>query len=75
MHKDSIYEIINNLKYELQNALEKNEETYKILIKESYSNFQNIGFKDNRYIKRFEEKFKVEIYHMVNRILNPQFSG
>lgn len=69
MHKESIYEIIKNLKSEEKNALDKNEETYKIMIKDSFSKFQTIGFKNNKYIKKFEEKFKVEIYHIVNSIL------
>jgi hypothetical protein len=49
----------------------KNDETYKIMMKESYTKFQEIGFKNNQYIKKFEEKFKIEIYHIVNSILKP----
>lgn len=57
------------MKIEMDLSLQKNEETHKILIQDTYDKFHKLGFKDNIGVKSIERTFEVEIFNMVHNIL------
>jgi len=71
-HKESLKGILDALKEEQQNELDRIEDHYNKLINDAYTNFKNFGFKNNSGIQIIEEKFKLDTFNMMNEILNPK---
>lgn len=68
-HYDAIKDIIKDLKINQQNEIDKNEENHKLLMKESYAKFQQLGFKNNKKIESIEKNFKIGIYMFINSFM------
>jgi hypothetical protein len=70
-HKESIQGIIDSLKEEQEHELDRIEDHYNKLIVEAQSNFKNYGFKNNPGVQLIEEKFKLDMYNLINSVLIP----
>lgn len=70
-HQESINLIIENLKEEKQQELERMEEHYQNVIEEAISNFKFSGLKNNSGIQLIEEKFKLEFFNLVSDVIMP----
>jgi len=71
-HKDGIKAIIEQLKEEQDHELDRIEDHYNRLIVEAQNNFKSIGFKNNPGVQLVEEKFKLDMYNLINMILVPK---
>jgi len=71
-HKEGIKTIIDSLKDEQEHELDRIEDHYNRLIVEAQNNFKSIGFKNNPGIQLVEEKFKLDVYNLINMILVPK---
>ena len=73
-HQDSILLIIESLKDEKQQEIERMEEHYQNLINEAIIDFKNYGIKNNPGIQLVEEKFKLFFFNLVNNSIIPGMS-
>lgn len=70
-HADSLTEIVDSLKEEKQQELQRIEDHYKNLINEYVMNFKSYGLKNNSGIQLLEEKQKLVMFDLINEnILN-----
>lgn len=67
--KENIKAIIDSLKEEQEHELDRVEDNFNKLIIEAQSNFKNLGFKSNPGVELIEEKFKLDMYNLINGIL------
>jgi len=71
-NNDHIKLIVESLKDEQKSELLKIDETFNNLIIEEHESFKNLAFKNNQGIQYLEEKFKLDIFNLVNSILHPK---
>jgi hypothetical protein len=71
-HQDGIKAVIDALKEEQEMELERVEDQYDGLITEAQSNFRNLSLKANPGVQLIEEKFKLDMYTLINAILLPK---
>jgi hypothetical protein len=71
-HQDGIKAVIDALKEEQENELERVEDHYNNLLAEAQSNFKNLSLKANPGVQLIEEKFKLDMYTLINTILIPK---
>jgi len=71
-HKDQIRSILESLKEEQEHELDRIEDHYNRLVIDAQNNFKSIGIKSNPGIQLIEEKFKLDMYNMINMILVPK---
>ena len=64
--------IVESLKEEQEVELVRIDEHYNNMINEAHDNFKNVGFKNNQGIQYLEEKFKLDIFNLINNILHPK---
>jgi len=70
-HRDGIISIVEALKEEQEQELERIEDHYDKLVIEAQNNFKNISFKNNPGVQLIEEKFKLDLYNLINLIISP----
>jgi hypothetical protein len=70
-HRDGIVTIVEALKEEQEQELERIEDHYDKLVIEAQNNFKNISFKNNPGVQLIEEKFKLDLYNLINLIISP----
>lgn len=70
-HQDSIMLIVDSLKEEKQQELQRMEDHYQNLIEEAIANFKSFGIKNNSGIELQEEKMKLEMFNMINDAIIP----
>ena len=63
------YEYVNDDIKEQE--LERIEDHYDKLVIEAQNNFKNISFKNNPGVQLIEEKFKLDLYNLINLIISP----
>lgn len=63
--------IVEALKEEQEQELERIEDHYDKLVIEAQNNFKNISFKNNPGVQLIEEKFKLDLYNLINLIISP----
>jgi hypothetical protein len=73
-YKDSFNTIISQLKDEMQLELEKLDDHFDQKIKENKKKFKSMGLNSNNGIQVIEEKFKLEMFNMINDLLNPKIN-
>jgi len=71
-YKDSFKSIISQLKDEEQLELEKLDDHFDQKIKENKKKYKSMGLTSNNGIQVIEEKFKLEMFNMINDLLNPK---
>jgi hypothetical protein len=71
-HQDGIKAVIDALKEEQEIELERVEDHYESLINEAQGNFRNLNLKTNPGVQLIEEKFKLDMYTLINVILLPK---
>jgi hypothetical protein len=71
-HQDGIKAVIDALKEEQDIELERVEDHYESLINEAQGNFRNLSLKNNPGVQLIEEKFKLDMYTLINAILVPK---
>jgi hypothetical protein len=71
-HKEGIRNIVESLKEEQDHELNRIEDHYNKMISEAQASFKNFGFKNNAGIQLIEEKFKLDMYNLINMILLPK---
>jgi hypothetical protein len=49
--------------------LDRVEDHYNKLINEAQASFKNFGFKNNPGVQLIEEKFKLDMYNLINSLL------
>jgi hypothetical protein len=64
--------VIESLKDERQHELDKIDDNYNKLISEAQNSLKNFGFKNNPGIQLIEEKFKLDMYNLLNMLLQPK---
>ena len=69
---DHIKLIVESLKDEQKSELLIIDETFNNLIIEAHESFKNLAFKNNQGLQYLEEKFKLDIFNLVNSILHPK---
>lgn len=69
-HTDSIKQILDQLKDEQQHELDMIDLNYNKLINENQLEFKNDAFKNDPGIQLIEEKFKLEMFNMINSIFS-----
>jgi hypothetical protein len=73
LDEDSTMKVVLDALIEEQDTeLEKVEMCYDNLISEAQSNFRNLSLKANPGIQLIEEKFKLDMYTLLNTILLPK---
>ena len=72
MHQESIKNIIDSLKEEQEHELDRIDDYYNNLISEAQANFKSYALKANPGIQLIEEKFKLDMYTLINAILVPK---
>jgi coenzyme F420-reducing hydrogenase alpha subunit len=71
-HQEGIKAVIDALKEEQENELERVEMHYNSLIAEAQNNFKSLSVKTNPGVQLIEEKFKLDMYTLLNTILLPK---
>jgi len=71
-HKEGIKNIVDSLKEEQDHELDRIEDHYNKLISDAQASFKNFGFKNHPGIQLIEEKFKLDMYNLINMILAPK---
>ena len=71
-HKEGIKNIVDSLKEEQEHELDRIEDHYNKLIQDAQASFKNFGFKNHPGIQLIEEKFKLDMYNLINMILAPK---
>jgi hypothetical protein len=51
--------------------LNRIEDYYDKLVIDAQNNFKNISFKNNPGVQLIEEKFKLDLYNLINLIISP----
>lgn len=74
LHIESIQETIESLKEERQQEIQRMEDHYQNLIDEAVLNIKSFGIKNNSGIQLIEEKFKLDLYSLVNDFIIPKKS-
>ena len=64
--------IIESLREEQTHEFDRIDDHYNKLISECQANFKNFIFKNNPGIQLIEEKFKLDMYNLINLILLPK---
>lgn len=70
-HQESINSIIESLREEKQQELDRIEYHYQNLIDEAVSNFKMFGIKNNSGVQLIEEKLKLDMFNLVNNTILP----
>lgn len=70
-HQESINSILESLKEEKQQELERIEYHYQNLVDEAISNFKMFGIKNNSGVQLIEEKLKLDMFNLVNNSILP----
>lgn len=70
-HAESISCILDSLKEEKQQELDRMESHYMNLIDDSIQNFKQFGIKNNSSIQLLEEKLKLDIVSQINKSMIP----
>jgi hypothetical protein len=70
-HQESINSILESLKEEKQQELDRIDYHYQNLIDESISNFKMFGIKNNSGVQLIEEKLKLDMFNLVNNTILP----
>lgn len=70
-HAESIGCILDSLKEEKQQELDRMESHYMNLIDDSIQNFKQFGIKNNSSIQLLEEKLKLDIVSQINKSMIP----
>jgi hypothetical protein len=70
-YKESFNTIISQLKDEMQLELEK---YYDQKIKENKKKYKCMGLNSNNGIQVIEEKFKLDMFNLINDLLNPRIN-
>ena len=63
---------IEQLKEELQTELEKLDDKYDGLIKETKQKFKSMSLRNNSGIQLLEEKFRLDMFNSISNILLPR---
>lgn len=74
-HRESIIMIIDSLKEEKQQEIDRMEEHYNKVIEEAMINFKTFGVKENSGIQLIEEKFKLDLFNLINDSITPNFAN
>ena len=70
-HTKGISTIVDSLKEEQENELVRIEDYYDKLVIDAQNNFKNISYKNNPGVQLIEEKFKLDLYNLINLIISP----
>jgi hypothetical protein len=70
-HTKGISSIVESLKEEQENELVRIEDYYDKLVMDAQNNFKNISYKNNPGVQLIEEKFKLDLYNLINLIISP----
>lgn len=70
-HAESIASILDSLKEEKQQELDRMESHYMNLIDDSIQNFKQFGIKNNSSVQLLEEKLKLDIVSQINKAMIP----
>jgi len=73
-YKESFNTIISQLKDEMQLELEKLDDYYDQKIKENKKKYKCMGLNSNNGIQVIEEKFKLDMFNLINDLLNPRIN-
>ena len=58
----------------MQLELEKLDDHFDLKIKENKRKYKSMGLNSNNGIQVIEEKFKLEMFNMINDLLNPRIN-
>jgi hypothetical protein len=68
-HQDGIRAVIVALKEEQEVELERVEDHYDSLINDAQINFRNVSCKINPGVQLLEERFKLDMYTLINNAI------
>ncbi len=71
-YRDSISAIIDSLKEEQAHELDRIDDQFNKLVNDAENNFKNSYVKTNPGTQLLEEKFKLDMYNLINSILLPK---
>ena len=71
-HVENVQEIIANLREEYNNELAKVDDQFNKFVYEAECKFKNSYLKDNPGIQLMEERFKLDMYNLINSVLLPR---
>lgn len=72
-HSESIGVIIESLKEEKQIEIDRMESHYDNIVQEAVQSFKTYGISNNAGIQLIEEKFKLDMFNLINDYLVPSF--
>ena len=71
-HSESINLIVESLKEEKQQELQRMEEHYEGILEEAINHFKISGLRNNSGIQLTEEKYKLEFFNLINEAITPK---